>query len=235
MPTSVRLPADAGARRCLIAALALAAAFAALSALVVTGKLQRPDQYALDHWMPGFSPSEVGGLDARGLWRPFPLAANWWQKVLDLWTYPGSFLVSGLATAVVCIVLWRRHQVAAAAIWLTAWVLANAIEYVGKRELDRPSLHWREHGVDVAIPSFHGSYPSGHTIRSLFVVALVFFVARRYAVPAVLWFLLVPPFLVISADHTPTDVIGGLFVGLALVLLATAALASGRVREEALR
>src|SRR5271154_1770548 len=178
MPRSARLRAET-ARRCTLAAVGLSAAFCLLSVLVVTGKLQRPDQYALDHWMPGFSPAEVGGLDARGLWRPFPLAASWWQKALDLWTYPGSFLVSGLATAVACILLWRRRQLAAAAGWLAAWILANAVEKRGKRELDRPALHWQEHGVRVAIPSFHSSYPSGHTMRSLFVVAVVVFFARR--------------------------------------------------------
>ena len=222
-------------RRSLVGAAVLTAAFAVTSVLVVTGKLQRLDEYAVDHWMPGFTPVGASGLNARGLVRPFPLAANGWERVADVWAYPGSFVISGLATAVACVVLWRRRHLAAAAIWLGAWLFANAIDYVGKRELDRPALHWQHHGMQVAISSFHNSYPSGHTIRALFVVALVFFFARRFVVPAILWFLLVPPLLVVSAGHTPSDVVGGLFAGLALVLLVTAALSSRRVREEALR
>jgi membrane-associated phospholipid phosphatase len=229
------LPADLSARRALVAAVGCLAVFAVLSVLVVTGKLQWLDQYAVDHWMPGFKPTVAGGLDSRGLVRPFPLAADTWQRVLDVWAYPASFVVTGLATGVACVVLWRRRHFTAAAIWAAAWLAANAIDYVGKRELERPALHWREHGAQVAISTFHNTFPSGHTIRALFVVALVFFFARRFVVPAILWFLLVPPFLVISAGHTPSDVIGGFFAGLALVLLVAAALSSRRAREEAVR
>jgi len=223
------LPAET-VRRCLAGAAVLAFAFGVLTAFVTAGKLQWLDVYAVRHWMPDFTPVQSGAFDTTGLWRPFPLDVAAWQQALDLWTYPGSFLVSGLATAVACVVLWRRGDTVAAGVWVAVWLLANAIEYAGKSGLDRPPIEWHGHGL--AIPTFRNSYPSGHTIRSLVVVALVIFLARRYAVPAIVWVVLVPPFLVISGNHTPSDVVGGAFVGLALVLLAAAALALRRVRAE---
>jgi hypothetical protein len=190
--------------RKVLAVAALAAAFFALAGLVVAGALQRLDQYAIAHWMPGFTPSEPRLVDWRGLVQPFRLDTPWWHKALELWTYPASFVVSGLLVAGLCVFLWRRGQTRAAVLWAAAWVAGNAIELLGKETLDRPTLHWAHNGVRIAIPSFHDSFPSGHTIRGLLVAALVVYLWRRALWPAVVWFVLV--------------VLGGLLVGLALVL-----------------
>jgi membrane-associated phospholipid phosphatase len=195
---------------------ALVAGFGALAGLVVAGTLNGLDGYALAHWMPGFRPSSSSGLDLRGLWRPFTLSDNWWTKLLGLWTYPASVLVSGLVFAAAFVALRRRGAERAALVWAGAWIAGNALEVVGKELLDRPRLHW--HGA--AIESFQGSFPSGHTIRSILVAALLLWFFGRRAWAAVLWAALVLPSLVVIEAHTPSDVLGGMCVGLALALVA---------------
>jgi undecaprenyl-diphosphatase len=75
----------------------------------------------------------------------------------------------------------------------------------------------------VAIPSFHGSFPSGHTIRALLVATLVIAFRPALRAPALVWFVGAVVALVVVAAHTPSDVLGGLLVGLALVLAVRAA------------
>jgi membrane-associated phospholipid phosphatase len=210
-------------RRRAVAVVLLLAAFGVVAGLVVSGTLQGVDEFAVDHWMPGFEPTSTTGLDWRGLWRPFALDEPVWQKALDLWMYPASVLVSGLVVAVATVLFRRRGQVRMAAIWSSAWLIGNAIELAGKSALDRPRLRWAHDGVRTVIPSFHNSFPSGHTIRSLVVVAIVVSLWPRARRPAIVWALLVLPFLVVRADHTPSDVLGGLCVGLALLLVARSA------------
>lgn len=205
-----------------VAAAVLAVSFAAVAALLVAGALNGLDDYALAHWMPGFAPSSSSGIDLTGLWRPFALDDPWWKKLLGLWTYPASVLVSGLVFAGGFAALRRRGRDRAALVWVAAWIAGNAIEVVGKELLDRPRLHW--HGA--AIASFQGSFPSGHTIRSILVTALVLSLFGPRARWALAWVALTLPFLVVISAHTPSDVLGGICVALALVLV---------VQDEAVR
>ena len=68
----------------------------------------------------------------RGFCRPFPLHTSNWIKLLDLWTYPCSVLISGLVVAVAAVVLWPRLGPVAALAPAAAWVIGNAIEVIGK-------------------------------------------------------------------------------------------------------
>jgi membrane-associated phospholipid phosphatase len=173
--------------------------------------------------MPGFTPGPSSSLSITGIWRPFALHSAWWEKVLDLWTYPGSALVSGAVVLAAFVAFRRRGRTRLGAIWLGAWFAANAIELAGKHELDRPSLHWTEHGTRIAIASFQGSFPSGHTIRALLVAALAITFRPSLRLPVLAWFVVAVVALVVVAAHTPSDVLGGLLVGLALVLAVKAA------------
>jgi membrane-associated phospholipid phosphatase len=60
------------------------------------------------------------------------------------------------------------------------------------------------------------------------VAGAVVFAWRHFARPVLVWALLVAPALVISAAHTPSDVVGGGLVGLMLLLLAWAVGESSR-------
>jgi membrane-associated phospholipid phosphatase len=206
--------------RALLIAAVFMVAFGIVAVLVVTGEFQWLDQYAVDHWMPGFVPAASSSLEWRGLWRPFPLATPAWQWPLALWTYPASFLVSGLVVLGASVILWRRRQARVALIWIVAWLLGNGLELVGKSTLPRPAFSRDVGGDVVAMVGFHNSFPSGHTIRGLVVVGLVVLLWPKARWPLAGWFVLVGAFLVVLADHTPSDVLGGLWLGLAIVLVA---------------
>src|SRR5690242_6301813 len=122
---------------------AIAAALAAFTAVVLAGAMTGIDDWAIDHVMPGLHPySNVGIVTTTSVWRPFALDVPWWEKVLELYTYPASFLVSGAVTVACCALLARRAREAAAVVWLGAWLGANALELIGKEGLTRPDVRW---------------------------------------------------------------------------------------------
>ena len=203
--------------------LATAAALGAFTAVVVGGVMQGIDNWAVDHVMPGLNPFARHSVVSRtGLWRPFPLNSEWWEKLLDVYLYPASFLISALIVAVSCAVLERRGDRVAAVVWLGAWVAANAAELAGKTGLERPDLRWTNGRETIPLYSFDSSYPSGHTTRAFVLAAVVAYAFPRLRRAAAAWLALVPPALVISGDHTISDVVGGVLLGLLLVLAAHA-------------
>ena len=203
--------------------LATAAALAAFTAVVVGGAMQGIDNWAIDHAMPGLNPFARHSIVSRtGLWRPFPLHSEWWEKVLDSYLYPASFLISMLIVGTCSFVLARRGEHVPAAVWLGTWVAANAAELAGKTGLERPDLRWTNGRETIPLYSFDSSYPSGHTTRAVVLAATVAYVFPRLRPPAAAWLVLVPPALVIAGDHTISDVVGGVLLGLLLVLAAHA-------------
>jgi membrane-associated phospholipid phosphatase len=200
-----------------------AAALAVLTILVVTGALTGIDNWAIDHVMPALDPhSHAGVVNSKGLWRPFPLDAVWWDKLLDAYLYPASFLVSALLVAALCTLLARRGAVVPAIVWVGAWLGANAAELVGKLGLERPDVHWSNGVRPVHVAPFDHSYPSGHSARAVVLAALVAYVFPRARYAAAAWVLLVPAALVVAGDHTVSDVVGGTLLGLLIVLVAHA-------------
>jgi membrane-associated phospholipid phosphatase len=199
-------------------------ALALLTALVLGGVLTGPDEWGLDHVMPALNPTSPGNgiVTSHGLWRPFSLDIPWWQQELDLYTYPGSVLVSGLVLVIACAVLVRRGQRWPALAWAGAWCAGSAIELVGKYVLTRPSLYWTDGRARLHVAPFDNSYPSGHTVRSIVIAAIIAYVWPRARPPVAVWLAFVPACLVIVAAHTITDVIGGLLLGALIVLVAQA-------------
>jgi membrane-associated phospholipid phosphatase len=201
----------------------VAAALAAFTALVLAAAVTGIDNWAIDHVMPGLHPySNVGIVTGTGLWRPFALDEPWWKKVLDVYTYPASFLVSGAMAVACCALLVRRGRPVAAVVWLGVWLAANVAELVGKAGLARPDVRWSNGPRPVHVLSFDHSYPSGHTARAVVLAALVAYVFPRLRLAAAAWLLLVPAALVVAGDHTVSDVVGGMLLGLLLVLGAHA-------------
>ena len=201
-------------------ALALtAAALAAFTALVLAGVLTGIDDWAIDHAMPALDPhSHAGIVSGSGLWRPFPLDAVWWDKLLDAYLYPASFLASAVLVTATCGLLARRGRQVAAVLWLGAWLGANAAEFVGKVGLARPDVRWSNGVHPIHVVSFDHSYPSGHSARGVVLAALVAYAFPRLRYAAAAWVVLVPVALVVAGDHTVSDVVGGTLLGLLLVL-----------------
>jgi membrane-associated phospholipid phosphatase len=99
-------------------------------------------------------------------------------------------------------------------------VLANAAELVGKSVIERPVLHLGR----VPLHTFDTSFPSGHALRACLAAALVVAVARRAAWPVLLWVAVALPALVVTAAHTPSDVVGGVLLAALAVLAVRASL-----------
>jgi membrane-associated phospholipid phosphatase len=225
-------PGRARPARVQSALVAVAAAFAALSALTVSGALAWLDRYAVEHWMPGLDPAAATDTvpAASGLVVPFQLDANWWQALLDVATYPASVLVSFLLFVAVGAVLLRSGSRVAALVLVALWFAANAVEVTLKVALEKPAILVDENGTTYHLAAFDHSFPSGHAMRAVLVAAAIAFVWRRLAWPAAIWALLVPVLLVAGSAHVPSDVVGGLLFGLLAVLATHAALPKVRAR-----
>lgn len=198
-------------------AIGAAVSLVVLAALVVAGTVSAIDQYAVDHWMPNFEPSS-GSTSVSIAHQFYPRLGTPLQAFCNLWTFPASAFVSGAVLALCCVALIRREQRAAALTWGAAWVAANVAEVVGKHFLHRPALHAVEAGVRVSFDGFGHSFPSGHALRTVLTAALLATVWKRAARPAVLWVALAAVALVVSAAHTPSDVLGGMLLALLVVL-----------------
>ena len=189
-------------RRSGLAAFGLAAAFATLAALVAAGTFDRLDQWSVDQLMPG---AHIGAGDTSLARSLVPLLGADWEPwlagVANVVTLPASFLIS------LPIVAWRSRLLALALLG------AVAVEVVCKELIERPALY---HG-HIHISAFDSSFPSGHTIRTILVAAAIWPWLRGWAVA---WAAASIALLLLAGWHTPTDILGGVLLGVLALLCA---------------
>lgn len=187
--------------------------FVALALLVATGVCTGVDQWAVDHLAPGavFTNQKSSLVDAViPLW-----ATHWsdaWSVAVNLVTLPASVLVALAITA------WRAPAVAVAVF------VGTAIEALFKHTLTRPALY--DHALHIT--GFDTSFPSGHTLRTVLVAAVL---PRPLGV---VWAVASIVLLQLAGWHTPTDIAGGLLLALGL-LGARGALRGRRLARAAAR
>jgi membrane-associated phospholipid phosphatase len=204
----VRPPRSRPGTRLLAAALAGAAGFAALAVLVAAGALTTPDRYAVHHLMPWWRRSHAVPLvDVRAVFVP-DTRGSVAATAAGLWTYPASPFVSALVVAACGYLLLRRRRPRAALGLGLLWVTANLLELLVKVAVTRPSL---------GVATFDHSYPSGHMLRACVDVAAVASAWPRARFVAAGWLLPVPFALVALGYHTPSDVVGALFLAVSLL------------------
>ncbi|HEX6789144.1 MAG TPA: phosphatase PAP2 family protein [Gaiellaceae bacterium] len=183
----------------------LAAAFAALAGLTAAGAFSGLDQWAVDNAMPGASFSRVSTSIATDV---VPLYhVRWdspWSVATNLVTLPASFLLS----LVIVAALSRRLGLA-----LLACV---AVEVICKETLTRPELH----SGTLHIGPFDSSFPSGHALRTVLIAVALATTWPRLALTATAWATASVVLLLLGGWHTPSDLVGGVVLGL---LGATAA------------
>ena len=183
----------------------LAIAFATLAALVGAGLLTRFDQWGVDHLMPGADFRAGEPTFAESL---VPLLGAHWDTwlggVADIVTLPASFLIS------VAIVAWRSRVLA------LALIAAVAVEAVCKELIERPGLY--DDAFHIA--ALDSSFPSGHTLRAVIVAAAVWPALRGWAIA---WAVASIVLLQLAGWHTPTDILGGVLLGLLALLGARGA------------
>jgi membrane-associated phospholipid phosphatase len=191
-------------------AAAFAGAFLVLTGLVWAGVFTWLDRYSVGHLMPWaqFGPAKLISIST--VFKP-ETRSTLGGTLVALWTYPASPFISGLVVLACAWRLPRRAGVVAIALW----VAANAVELAGKVIVSRPF---------VGQPGFTHSFPSGHTVRAFVTAAILAWVWRRAAWPALAWAVGVACALVAIGDHVPTDVVGGVLLAACLVYSAGAAL-----------
>jgi membrane-associated phospholipid phosphatase len=101
-----------------------------------------------------------------------------------------------------------------------AFVAANLVEVVGKTVINRPALFASAGGGLIHVVPFDTSFPSGHEIRSMLLVACLAACCPRLRWVGLAWLVAVSVMLVVGGWHTPTDVAGGLLIATAAVLAA---------------
>src|SRR5207237_5136137 len=150
----------------------LVGGFCALAGVVASGALTSLDQYAVDHWMPELEP---GGetTPAISVHQLYPHVGTFPRGFFNVWTFPASSFFSAAVLAGCAAVLVRRGQRTAALVWVAAWIGANAVEVVGKTALHRPALHATVAGATLPLRSFDHSFPSGHAVRAVVIVAVL--------------------------------------------------------------
>lgn len=189
------------------ASVLLSAAFAALAIAVAAGAFTGVDQWSVDHLMPGahFTSQKSSLTDALiPLWGTH--WSNAWSVAANVVTLPASFLVA------LALTLWRSRA-------LAVFVVAGTVvEGVCKELLSRPALH----DGALHIVGFDTSFPSGHTLRTILVAALV---VRPLGVA---WAIASIAMLQLAGWHTPTDIVGGALLG-ALGLLGARRLRGRRL------
>jgi len=185
----------------------LSTAFACLAVAVAAGAFTGLDQWAVNHLMPGatFTSEESGLAEALiPLW-----GTHWdnaWSVATNIVTLPASFLIA------VALCAWRSRILAVAV------VAGTAVEALCKHLLTRPALY----DGALHITGFDNSFPSGHTLRTVVVAALV---AQPFGVA---WAVASIVLLQLTGWHTPTDIVGGVLLG-ALALLGARALGGRRL------
>lgn len=199
------------------AALPLAAAYAALAVLVAAGALTGLDQWAVDHLMPG---GPGTGPPPTLLEAIVPLLHASWSGPLDVVTnvvtLPAQALVSATLVGVCCLVLLRHGRPRAALAWGAAWLAGNAVEVLCKSVMARPLLH--RHGVPLT--AFESSFPSGHTLRAVLLVATAAAVRPAAIRWLAAWATAAVVLLEVDGLHVPSDIAGGLLLAGLVVVFA---------------
>ena len=201
---------------------ALAAAYAALAALVVGGTVTGIDQWSVDHLMPGLS---GGSVKPTLLEAVVPLLHAGWHTALgvvgNVVTLPAQVAISTVLAGACCVVLRRRGRRRAAVAWAAVWLVANAVEVCFKAVLERPLLE--SHGRPLY--AFASSFPSGHTLRSVLLAALIGAAWPGTRLWAALWAGASLALLELDGFHVPSDIAGGVLLALLGVAVARRAAA----------
>jgi membrane-associated phospholipid phosphatase len=204
-------------------AILLGAAFVALTVAVQAGLLRPVDRYAIHHAAPlagtAFA-AMVAPADPVVALRPVVEGRRSALTTLAAIAFaPADTLSAVILVACAAVVLRRRGRPRAAAAWAAALLAGLAVEGAGKAVIDQIPL-----GPPSIVLGYtlHGSYPSGHTIRSVILAALGSVLWPRARPWLIAWVVFVTAVLELGALHVPSDIAGGFLAGAGLACAAIA-------------
>ena len=204
-------------------AILLGAAFALLTVAIQAGWLHPVDRYAIHHLQPfasdtfekNIAPPEPLSALAPIVSGDRTAIASGYAIVLA----PADTAAALILVAAAGLVLRRRGHPRAAVAWMAAMLAGLAVEVAGKALVDQLVFGTR---VTVLGVTIDGSYPSGHTIRSVIMAAMFAAMWPRARHAVIAWAAIVTVLLEIGGLHVPTDIAGGFLVGGALACAAIA-------------
>lgn len=208
-------------------ALLLLALFAVLTGAVAADVLRPVDRYAVDHLMP-FTDDNVAGTIAPSepsdAIRPILQGERSAAESVAALVFAPADTVSALLLAAGATLLVRRRgrPWRAGAVWIAAVLAGLVVEVVGKIVI--PQISYTPASVILGV-TIGGTYPSGHTTRSVIVAAMAVWLWPRVLPLAIAWVLYVATVLEVGGLHVPSDIAGGFLIGGAL---AAASVAYGR-------
>jgi undecaprenyl-diphosphatase len=195
------------------AAVGVGLAYVLLTIATMSGLLAPLDEAVIHHVTkisPGLSPGPRTMLEPAD----FTTAWSTLNRALE---FPASPAVSVALAAGCCWLLLRQRRWQSAFAWLGVWVAATMIEIACKIFLSRPMLDVTVSGVHLQTATFARSFPSGHVLRAVLIAGAIASLSPRIGLIAMVWAASLLPFRVWTGAHTPTDVIGGVLMGMAAV------------------
>jgi membrane-associated phospholipid phosphatase len=203
-------------------ALFLGAALVILTAAVQTGVVRPVDRFAVRHLQP-LSQTSL----AQTVTEPDPLVAvlpvvRGHQSVLVTTSAiafaPADTLAAVIIVAATGLMLYRRGRQRAAVGWIGALLAGLAIEGLGKLLVGQVQF---SPAATVFGVTLNGSYPSGHTIRSVILAAMAATLWPRTRPWLIVWVALLTTLLELGGLHVPSEIAGGFLAGGALACAAT--------------
>jgi membrane-associated phospholipid phosphatase len=205
-------------------ALVLAAAFCVLTAAVAADGLRPVDRYAIHHLMPFADDSVAGTVAPSEPWnavRPVVLGHRSLPKSIAALAFAPADTISAILLAAGATLLVRRRgrPWRAGGIWIAAVVAGLVVEVAGKLVIPQITYTYASVVFGVRID---GTFPSGHTTRSVIVGSMVVWLWPRLLPLAVAWVIYVTSVLELGGLHVPSDIAGGFLIGGALAAAAVA-------------
>jgi hypothetical protein len=213
-------------RRSYLLTSALGLAFAAVAVLVAAGSLAGVDQWSLDHLMPGVTPASRKPSLLGSLVPVFHPEKEHGHVAVAAVNY-GIVWIASVGPSVVLVALallylWSRDRQRLAFCLGVVFVAVNVVEFVGKALITRPALYAGQGEARLHVLPFDSSFPSGHMMRAVVLIACLAACFPRARPIAFVWLAAVAVMLVVGGWHTPTDVTGGLLIAAWLTLAAFA-------------
>jgi membrane-associated phospholipid phosphatase len=140
------------------------------------------------------------------------------QSIAALAFAPADSISALLLAALTTVVIRRRRGPwRAGLVWIAALFAGLAVEGLGKLLIPQVKFTYSSVVLGVKI---EGTYPSGHTMRSVIVATMIASLWPRVRPFAIAWVLYVTAVLELGGLHVPSDIAGGYLIGGALAAAA---------------